>query len=81
MSKKEILIQAILGSLFMALMMSGVISLSKVGLNLQWLNAWRDSFFVAWPVAFALNLTVMPKIRRFAHWLAYLGADKSSENQ
>ncbi|TXZ06404.1 DUF2798 domain-containing protein [Vibrio mimicus] len=49
MSKKEILIQAILGSLFMALMMSCVISLSKVGLNLQ--------------------------------WLAYLGADKSSENQ
>ncbi|ENM5728998.1 DUF2798 domain-containing protein [Vibrio mimicus] len=81
MSKKEILIQAILGSLFMALMMSGVISLSKVGLNLQWLSAWRDSFFVAWPVAFALNLTVMPKIRRVAHWLAYLGADKSSENQ
>ncbi|ENM5772386.1 DUF2798 domain-containing protein [Vibrio mimicus] len=81
MSKKEILIQAILGSLFMALMMSGVISLSKAGLNLQWLSAWRDSFFVAWPVAFALNLTVMPKIRRVAHWLAYLGADKSSENQ
>ncbi|OQK43394.1 hypothetical protein XM72_c11441 [Vibrio vulnificus] len=76
MSKKEILIQAILGSLFMALMMSGVISLSKVGLNLHWLSAWRDSFFVAWPVAFALNLTVMPQIRRLAHWLALLGENK-----
>ncbi|EOE2120626.1 DUF2798 domain-containing protein [Vibrio vulnificus] len=76
MSKKEILIQAILGSLFMALMMSGVISLSKVGLNLHCLSAWRDSFFVAWPVAFALNLTVMPKIRRLAHWLALLGENK-----
>lgn len=80
MSKKEILIQAMLGSLFMALMMSGVISLSKVGLNLQWLSAWRDSFFVAWPVAFALNLTVMPRVRRFGHWLAHLGEERSEVN-
>ncbi len=80
MSKKEILIQAILGSLFMALMMSGVISLSKVGLNLHWLSTWRDSFFVAWPVAFALNLTIMPKIRRFAHWLAQLGESKPTSD-
>lgn len=76
MSKKERLIQALLGSMFMALMMSGVISLSKVGLNLHWLSSWRDSFLVAWPVAFALNLTVMPKVRLFAHWLAHLGESK-----
>ena len=77
MSKKEILIQVIIGSLFMALMMSGVISLSRVGLNLQWFSAWRDSFFVAWPIALALNLTVMPKIRQLAHKLALLGENKS----
>ena len=77
MSKKERLFQAILGSLFMAIMMSGVITLNKVGLNLQWLSSWRDSFFIAWPVAFVLNLTVMPKIRQFAHWLAHLSDQKS----
>ncbi|WP_159739066.1 DUF2798 domain-containing protein [Vibrio atypicus] len=77
MNKKERLFQAILGSLFMAMMMSGVITLNKVGLNLQWLSLWRDSFFIAWPVAFALNLTVMPKICHFAHWLAHLSDQKS----
>ncbi|EAR53171.1 hypothetical protein SKA34_23156 [Photobacterium sp. SKA34] len=48
----------------------------KVGLNLQWLSAWRDSFFVAWPVAFTLNINVMPKIRRLAHRLALLDENK-----
>lgn len=73
MKRKEVLLQAILGSLFMALMMSGVISLSKIGWQPAWFPAWRDAFFVAWPVAFLLNLTVMPKVRRLASWLANLG--------
>ncbi|NVD08722.1 DUF2798 domain-containing protein [Vibrio sp. JPW-9-11-11] len=72
MTRKEKLFQAVLGSLFMALMMSGVISLSKSGLNVEWLEAWANAFVVAWPVAFVLNVTIMPQVRRFATWLANL---------
>jgi len=70
MNKKQFWLTAILSSFTMALMMSGIISLSKMGLSWEWFYSWPISFAVAWPCALLLNLTVLPQIRTFAAYLS-----------
>jgi len=67
---KQFWISALLSSLTMALIMSGVISGAKMGFSAQWPPVWLSSFLVAWPCALALNLTVLPKVRQLSQWLA-----------
>lgn len=70
MNRKEALVTAFLSSLTMATLMSGIISLSKLGFTAEWLVAWRQGFTVAWPCALLLSLTLQPQVRRLAKWLA-----------
>ncbi|MEZ9417213.1 DUF2798 domain-containing protein, partial [Vibrio sp. 10N.286.49.E1] len=35
----------------------------------EWPPIWLQSFFIAWPCALALNLTVLPLIRKLAAWI------------
>lgn len=72
MNKKQFWLTAILSSLTMALVMSGIISLSKMGLSWDWFYAWPYSFAVAWPCALLLNLTLLPKIRGLAERLSQI---------
>ena len=70
MSRKQFWISALLSSLTMALIMSGLISGYRLGFSSQWPAIWLDSFILAWPVALTLNLTVLPQIRKLSAWLA-----------
>ncbi|WP_420907134.1 DUF2798 domain-containing protein [Vibrio rotiferianus] len=62
-STKQIWITALLCSFTMALIMSGIISATKLGFTYEWLTSWPISFLFAWPCALLLNLTLLPKIR------------------
>ncbi|EHI5143642.1 DUF2798 domain-containing protein, partial [Vibrio alginolyticus] len=66
MNKKQFWLTAFLSSFTMALIMSGVISLSKMGLSWDWFHSWILSFLIAWPCALLLNLTVLPKVRELS---------------
>ncbi|KGY14387.1 MFS transporter permease [Vibrio tubiashii] len=77
MSRKHFWITALLSSLTMAIIMSGLISGYRLGFNHQWPAIWLDSFILAWPVALTLNLTVLPQIRKLSNWLA--GTDAISQ--
>lgn len=70
MTRKQFWFTALLSSFTMAVMMSGVLSGYKLGFNAQWPAVWLQSFTLAWPCALALNLTVLPQIRKLAAWLA-----------
>ncbi|ELH7495436.1 DUF2798 domain-containing protein [Vibrio vulnificus] len=61
---------AILSSLTMATVMSGLISGYKMGFSADWPPIWLQSFSIAWPCALLLNLTVLPQVRKMAAWLA-----------
>ncbi|MEL0607377.1 DUF2798 domain-containing protein [Vibrio echinoideorum] len=69
MNNKQFWVTAILSSLTMAMIMSGVISGYKMGVSHEWPPIWLQSFFIAWPCALTLNLTVLPLIRRLAAWI------------
>ncbi|MCZ4293011.1 DUF2798 domain-containing protein [Vibrio sinaloensis] len=69
MNRKQFWVSALLSSLTMAVIMSGLLSGYKLGFNHQWPAIWLDSFIIAWPVALTLNLTVLPQIRRLSSWL------------
>ncbi|KAA8602860.1 MULTISPECIES: DUF2798 domain-containing protein [Vibrio] len=69
MNNKQFWVTALLSSLTMATIMSGVISGYKMGFSHEWPSIWLQSFFIAWPCAFTLNLTVLPLIRKFAAWI------------
>lgn len=69
MNRKQFWLTSLLSSVTMALMMSGIISGSKMGFSAEWPAIWFQSFCVAWPCAWGLNLTVLPQIRKFVAWL------------
>lgn len=69
MSKKQFWLTAILSTLIMAFIISGVLSGVKLGFNAEWPAAWAEGFWVAWPVALLLYLTVLPKVREFCAWV------------
>jgi len=69
MKNKQFWVAAILSSLTMAIMMSGLISGYKMGFGTDWPPVWAQSFLIAWPCALFLNLTVLPQIRTFSAWL------------
>ncbi|WP_083651678.1 DUF2798 domain-containing protein [Photobacterium proteolyticum] len=69
MKDKQYWVTALLSSFTMAVIMSGIISASKMGFNLDWLYSWPRSFIVAWPCALILNLTVLPRIRQLSSWI------------
>ncbi|WPC76747.1 DUF2798 domain-containing protein [Vibrio porteresiae] len=70
MNQKQFWLSAILSSLVMGTIMSGVLSGYRIGFDWpQWKENWQTGFCVAWPLALFLNLTILPKIRQLAHWL------------
>ena len=77
MTRKEFFINCFLSSVFMTLFMSGVISETKVGYGVTFLNAWRDAFLLAWPLAFIFNVVLMPQVKGLSIWLANIGRTKS----
>ncbi|AMO55411.1 MFS transporter permease [Endozoicomonas montiporae] len=76
MNRKEFLINCFLSSVFMTLMMSGVISGTKVGFGSAWLGYWTESFLFAWPLALIFNMTIVPQVRGLSIWLANIGRSK-----
>ncbi len=79
MNNKQFWVTAILSSLTMATIMSGLISQQRNGFpGAEW-PPIIQSFFLAWPCAIVLNLTVLLAIRKLSAWLslerfAYLGS-------
>lgn len=63
------LLFAFLMSLFMALLMSGVLTALNLGFNSTALRRWPHNFAVAWPVAFPSVLLIAPQVRRLVAWL------------
>ncbi|USH04490.1 DUF2798 domain-containing protein [Grimontia kaedaensis] len=70
MERKRFWITTALSTLVMAIAMSGLISGYKMGFSADWPQAWGQSFVVAWPCAFLLSVTVLPKVKQFSEWLA-----------
>ncbi|WP_394143562.1 DUF2798 domain-containing protein [Vibrio atypicus] len=70
MSRRQFWISALLSSFTMAVIMSGLLSGYKLGFSTEWPSVWLQSFSLAWPCALALNLTVLPQVRKLAAWLA-----------
>ncbi|MEZ8686140.1 DUF2798 domain-containing protein [Vibrio splendidus] len=69
MNNKQFWVTAILSSLTMATIMSGLISGYKMGFSHEWPPIWLQSFLIAWPCAITLNLTVLPLIRKLSEWI------------
>ena len=69
MNNKQFWVTAILSSLTMATIMSGLISGYKMGFSHEWPPIWLQSFLIAWPCAITLNLTVLPLIRKLSAWI------------
>lgn len=70
MSRRQFWISALLSSFTMAVIMSGLLSGYKLEFSTEWPSVWLQSFSLAWPCALALNLTVLPQVRKLAAWLA-----------
>jgi len=64
------LVNAVLMSGFMALMMSGCLSLINFGPTPKWLWGWGRSFLFAWPLAFVLSLCFGRRIMLLSRRLA-----------
>jgi hypothetical protein len=47
------------------LIVSGVITASRAGLDNQYLGHWMKGFFVAWPLVFIVILVIAPLVSRF----------------
>ncbi|WP_434763543.1 DUF2798 domain-containing protein [Vibrio fortis] len=69
MNNKLHYVTATLSSLVMALLMSGIISGTKMGFSHEWPPVWLNSFLMAWPCALVLSLTLLPKVRKLAEWI------------
>jgi uncharacterized membrane protein YcfT len=48
-----------------SLIVSGVITASKAGLDAQYVDGWMKGFFVAWPIVFIVILVIAPLVSRF----------------
>ncbi|GMM87879.1 DUF2798 domain-containing protein [Vibrio fortis] len=69
MNKKLHYVTATLSSLVMAVLMSGIISGTKMGFSHDWPPVWLNSFLLAWPCALVLSLTLLPKVKKLAEWI------------
>jgi hypothetical protein len=49
-------------SLITTLIVSGVITASRVGLDNQYVDHWMKGFFLAWPIVFIAVLVIAPCI-------------------
>jgi len=56
--KKTIIIAQLLISGMMAALMTGFFGFLHLGPTSLWLYEWRNSFAIAWPVAFVLSTVV-----------------------
>ncbi|MEF2230074.1 MAG: DUF2798 domain-containing protein [Pseudodesulfovibrio sp.] len=63
------LVNAVLMSGFMALIMSGCLSLINFGPTPEWLRSWGRSFLLAWPLALVLSLSFGSLLMRLSHRL------------
>lgn len=63
------LLFAVIMSLLMAGIMSGVITAVNRDIGAGYLLAWGRSFIVAWPIAFPLILVLAPRVRAFVEYL------------
>ncbi|RTZ17902.1 DUF2798 domain-containing protein [Vibrio aquaticus] len=82
MTRTQFWITSVLSSFSMAVLMSGIITASKVGFNDLWPAAWLSSLIIAWPCALLLNFTILPKIKMFSEWLATkVSATKSTNSE
>jgi len=68
--QRTALINAVLMAGFMALMMSGCLSLINFGPTPKWLWGWGRSFLLAWPLAFVLSLCFGKRIMLLSRRLA-----------
>ena len=48
-----------------SLIVSGVITASKAGLDAQYVDGWMKGFFVAWPIVFIVILVIAPLVSKF----------------
>lgn len=70
MTRTQFWITSVLSSFSMAVMMSGIITASKVGFNDLLPAAWLSSLIIGWPCALFLNITILPKIKTASNKLA-----------
>jgi hypothetical protein len=59
-SKKLVITAQVFISGMMAFLMTGFFATLHLGLTRVMLDAWIESFVIAWPVAFCLSLLVSP---------------------
>ncbi|MGH8502425.1 MAG: DUF2798 domain-containing protein [Gammaproteobacteria bacterium] len=52
-------------SLVTSLIVSGVITASRAGLDNEYVISWMKGFFAAWPVVFIVILVIAPLVSRF----------------
>ncbi|SBS60282.1 DUF2798 domain-containing protein [Vibrio atlanticus] len=80
MNNKQFWVTAILSSLTMATIMSGLISGYKMGFSPEWPPIWLQSFFIAWPCALVLSFTLLPQVRKFSSWVTTPRVKKSGNS-
>ena len=52
---KTLLLAQVFITLFMALSMSGIMSVIHMGPSAEWLRTWPREFIIAWPIAFIMT--------------------------
>lgn len=62
--KYEYFIFAFFMSLFMGVLMSGVISFINIGLVPNFLSVWLEAFLKAWVVAYPSTLIAVPFVKK-----------------
>lgn len=77
-SKKVILTAQVFISGMMAFLMTGFFAILHLKLTAEMVDAWINSFYIAWPVAFCFSLLVSPLAFMMAGRL--VGARSSAEN-
>ena len=58
------LLFASLMSLFMALLMSGILTVIHLGFKPNFIGRWLHAFVIAWPIAFPSILIIAPAVRK-----------------
>ncbi|WP_281646471.1 DUF2798 domain-containing protein [Parendozoicomonas sp. Alg238-R29] len=66
MNRKLFWVTSILGAGVMSLVMSGLISTINNGLDHMTFMGWMRSFIISWPIAFTMNILVLPSVRSLA---------------
>ncbi|EKD60798.1 MAG: 50S ribosomal protein L1 [uncultured bacterium] len=66
-STRTILLAQLFISCMMAALMTGIFGFAKLGATQAFMQQWRQSFIVAWPIAFMLSLVVGPIAFKLAY--------------